>query len=251
MSGLKHIAVVTLFPDMVQSMTQFGVCGRALKSGIVDLTTHDPRDHAKDKHRTVDDRPYGGGPGMLMQVQPLRDAIADARESHSGKPYVVYMSPQGKQLDQQGVAELAQHENLVLVAGRYEGIDERLVNTEIDAEVSIGDYVLSGGELAAAVIIDAVIRTLPGALGDEASAEQDSFMNGLLDHPHYTRPEDIDGQTVPEVLLSGNHAAIARWRLQQSLGRTWERRPDLLEKIELDEEQQRLLDEYAAEFEKK
>jgi len=250
MSGLKHIAVVTLFPDMVQSMTQFGVCGRALKSGIVDLTTHDPRDHAKDKHRTVDDRPYGGGPGMLMQVQPLRDAIADARESHSGKPYVVYMSPQGKQLDQQGVAELAQHENLVLVAGRYEGIDERLVNTEIDAEVSIGDYVLSGGELAAAVIIDAVIRTLPGALGDEASAEQDSFMNGLLDHPHYTRPEDIDGQTVPEVLLSGNHAAIARWRLQQSLGRTWERRPDLLEKIELDEEQQRLLDEYAAEFEK-
>ncbi len=250
MSGLQHIAVVTLFPDMLQAVTQYGVIGRALKSDIVGLTTHDPRDHATGKHRTVDDRPYGGGPGMLMQVQPLRDAIQEARESHSGEPYVVYMSPQGKRLDQQGVAELAQHENLVLVAGRYEGIDERLVNTEIDAEVSIGDYVLSGGELAAAVIIDAVIRTLPGALGDEASAEQDSFMNGLLDHPHYTRPEDIDGQTVPEVLLSGNHAAIARWRLQQSLGRTWQRRPDLLEKMELDKEQQRLLDEYVAAFEK-
>ena len=250
MSGLQHIAVVTLFPDMLQTVTQFGVCGRALKAGIVGLTTHDPRDHAKDKHRTVDDRPYGGGPGMLMQVQPLRDAIQDARDSHDGKAHVVYMSPQGKRLDQQGVAELAQHENLVLVAGRYEGIDERLMDTDIDAEVSIGDYVLSGGELAAAVIIDAVVRTLPGALGDEASAEQDSFMNGLLDHPHYTRPEEIDGQTVPEVLLSGDHAAIARWRLQQSLGRTWERRPDLLEKQQLNAEQQRLLDEYVAAFEK-
>jgi len=248
--SLQHIAVVTLFPDMLHAVTQYGVVGRALKSDLVELTTHDPRDHTKDKHRTVDDRPYGGGPGMLMQVQPLRDAIQDARASHSGKPYVVYMSPQGKRLDQQGVAELAQHENLVLVAGRYEGIDERLVSTEIDAEVSIGDYVLSGGELAAAVIIDAVVRTLPGALGDEASAEQDSFMNGLLDHPHYTRPEEIAGQVVPEVLLSGNHAAIARWRLQQSLGRTWERRPDMLEKIELDKEQQRLLDEYVAAFEK-
>jgi len=245
---LQHIAVVTLFPDMLQAMTQYGVTGRALKSDLVGLTTHDPRDHAKDKHRTVDDRPYGGGPGMLMQVQPLRDAIADARASHRGKPYVVYMSPQGVRLDQQGVAELAQHENLVLVAGRYEGIDERLVGSEIDAEVSIGDYVLSGGELAAAVIIDAVVRTLPGALGDEASAEQDSFMNGLLDHPHYTRPEEIEGQVVPEVLLSGNHAAIARWRMQQSLGRTWQRRPDMLEKIELDSEQQRLLDEYVAAF---
>ncbi|MCK4742854.1 MAG: tRNA (guanosine(37)-N1)-methyltransferase TrmD [Sulfuriflexus sp.] len=248
--SLQHIAVVTLFPDMLQAVSQYGVVGRALKSELVGLTTHDPRDHATDKHRTVDDRPYGGGPGMLMQVQPLRDAIADARASHRGKPYVVYMSPQGKRLDQQGVAELAQHENLVLVAGRYEGIDERLVESEIDAEVSIGDYVLSGGELAAAVIIDAVVRTLPGALGDEASAEQDSFMNGLLDHPHYTRPEEIEGQVVPSVLLSGNHAEIARWRMQQSLGRTWQRRPDMLEKIELDTEQQRLLDEYVAAFDK-
>jgi len=248
MSSLQHISVVTLFPDMLQAVTQYGVIGRALKSDIVGLTTHDPRDHATDKHRTVDDRPYGGGPGMLMQVQPLRDAIQEARDSHVGKPYVVYMSPQGERLDQQGVAKLAQHENLVLVAGRYEGIDERLMSSDIDAEISIGDYVLSGGELAAAVIIDAVVRTLPGALGDEASAEQDSFMNGLLDHPHYTRPEEIAGQTVPEVLLSGNHAAIAQWRLQQSLGRTWERRPDLLEKMELDKEQQRLLDEYVAAF---
>ena len=248
-TSCKHIAVVTLFPEMLQSVTQFGVTGRALKSGQVGLSTHDPRAHAKDKHRTVDDRPYGGGPGMLMQVQPLRDAIHEARASHTSTPYVVYMSPQGKRLDQSGVAELAQHENLVLVAGRYEGIDERLIGREIDAEVSIGDYVLSGGELAAAVIIDAVVRTLPGALGDDASAEQDSFMNGLLDHPHYTRPEEIDGQVVPEVLLSGDHAAIARWRMQQSLGRTWQRRPDLLEQVDLDEQQQQLLDEYIAAFE--
>jgi len=251
-TSCKHVAVVTLFPEMLQSVTQFGVTGRALKSGMVGLSTHNPRQHAKDKHQTVDDRPYGGGPGMLMQVQPLRDAIHEARdqctEKFSSKPYVVYMSPQGKRLDQSGVAELAQHENIVLVAGRYEGIDERLIEREIDAEVSIGDYVLSGGELAAAVIIDAVVRTLPGALGDEASAEQDSFMNGLLDHPHYTRPEEIDGQTVPGVLLSGDHAAIARWRMQQSLGRTWQRRPDLLEQADLDEQQQQLLDEYIAAF---
>lgn len=248
-TSCKHIAVVTLFPEMLQSVTHYGVTGRALKSGLVGLSTHNPREHAKDKHQTVDDRPYGGGPGMLMQVQPLRDAIQDARDATGNKPYVVYMSPQGKRLDQSGVAELAQHENIVLVAGRYEGIDERLIEREIDAEVSIGDYVLSGGELAAAVIIDAVVRTLPGALGDDASAEQDSFMNGLLDHPHYTRPEEIDGQAVPGVLLSGDHAAIARWRMQQSLGRTWQRRPDLLEQVDLDEQQQQLLDEYVAAFE--
>lgn len=245
--SLQHIAVVTLFPDMLRDVTQHGVTGRALKNGIVDLSLHDPRAHAKDKHRTVDDRPYGGGPGMLMQVEPLRAAINEARASCGGKAKVIYLSPQGRKLDQAGVAELAQTERLILIAGRYEGIDERVIESEVDAEWSIGDYVLSGGELAAAVIIDSVVRTLPGALGDDASAEQDSFVNGLLDHPHYTRPEEIDGRTVPEVLLSGNHAAIARWRLKQSLGRTWLRRPDLLEKVELDKEQQKLLDEFISE----
>ena len=227
---------------------QHGVTGRAIKSGIVDLSLHDPRTHAKDVHRTVDDRPYGGGPGMLMQVEPLRAAINDARESCGGKAKVIYLSPQGRKLDQAGVAELAETERLILIAGRYEGIDERVIESEVDAEWSIGDYVLSGGELAAAVMIDSVVRTLPGTLGHAASAEQDSFVNGLLDHPHYTRPEEIDGRKVPEVLLSGNHAAIARWRLKQSLGRTWLRRPELIEGLELDTEQQVLLDEFITEY---
>jgi tRNA (guanine37-N1)-methyltransferase len=245
--SLQHIAVVTLFPDMLRDVTQHGVTGRALKSGIVGLSLHDPRSHAQDKHRTVDDRPYGGGPGMVMQVEPLRAAINEARASCDGEATVVYLSPQGRKLDQAGVAELAQTDRLILIAGRYEGIDERLIESEVDAEWSIGDYVLSGGELAAAVMIDAVVRTLPGALGDEASAEQDSFVNGLLDYPHYTRPEKVDGRPVPEVLLSGDHAAIARWRLKQSLGRTWLRRPDLLEQVELNKEQQQLLDEFITE----
>ncbi len=245
--SLQHIAVVTLFPDMLRDVMQHGVTGRAIKTGIVGLSLHDPRAHAKDKHRTVDDRPYGGGPGMLMQVEPLRAAINEARASCDGEAKVVYLSPQGRKLDQAGVAELAETERLILIAGRYEGIDERVIESEVDAEWSIGDYVLSGGELAAAVMIDSVVRTLPGALGDAASAEQDSFVNGLLDYPHYTRPEEIDGRQVPEVLLSGNHAAIERWRLKQSLGRTWLRRPDLLEKVELDKEQQKLLDEFITE----
>jgi tRNA (guanine37-N1)-methyltransferase len=232
---------------MLRDMTQYGVTGRALKSGIVDLSLHDPRTHTEDKHRTVDDRPYGGGPGMVMQVAPLRAAINEARAICGGEAKVVYLSPQGRKLDQAGVAELAQTDRLILIAGRYEGIDERLIESEVDAEWSIGDYVLSGGELAAAVMIDAVVRTLPGALGDEASAEQDSFVNGLLDYPHYTRPEKVDGRPVPEVLLSGDHAAIARWRLKQSLGRTWLRRPDLLEQVELNKEQQQLLDEFITE----
>jgi len=243
-----HIAVVTLFSEMLQDVTQHGVTGRAIKNGLVDLSTHNPRQFATDKHKTVDDRPYGGGPGMLMKVAPLVAAIKQAKqagaEMFSEPAHVVYLSPQGKRLDQQGVAELAKQKRLVLVAGRYEGIDERVIQSEVDAEWSIGDYVLSGGELAAAVIIDAVVRTLPGALGDDASAEQDSFMNGLLDTPHYTRPEEIEGQRVPSVLLSGDHGAIARWRLQQSLGRTWLRRPDLLAQLELNAEQQCLLDEF-------
>jgi tRNA (guanine37-N1)-methyltransferase len=208
-----------------------------------------PRDYTHDRHRTVDDRPYGGGPGMLMKVQPLRDAIHEARNAHPGRSHVVYLSPQGRPLDQQGVRELAQHEHLVLIAGRYEGVDERLIETEVDEEWSIGDYVLSGGELAAMVVIDAVTRLLPGALGHEDSAQQDSFSDGVLDCPHYTRPELFEDMPVPEVLMSGDHAAIARWRRKQALGRTWLRRPELLKKLELDDEAQQLLQEFIQEYE--
>jgi tRNA (guanine37-N1)-methyltransferase len=186
---------------------------------------------------------------MLMKIEPLRDAIRDARRAGPGKGHVIYLSPQGRPLDQQGVRELAGHEQLVLIAGRYEGVDERLIENEVDEEWSIGDYVLSGGELAAMVLIDSVTRLLPGALGHEDSAEQDSFSDGLLDCPHYTRPEQFEGMSVPEVLLSGDHAAIARWRTKQALGRTWLRRPELLQKLELNEEQQRLLQEYIQEHE--
>ncbi len=243
-----QVAVVTLFPDMVKGVLDYSIPARAAKQGLLALSVHDPREHAHDKHRTVDDKPYGGGPGMLMKVQPLRDAIAEAKQAAGNDAYVVYLSPQGRRLQQQDVERLIRHRHLVLVAGRYEGIDERVIESEIDEEVSIGDYVLSGGELAAAVVIDAMVRTLPGALGDADSAEQDSFRNGLLDYPHYTRPEEIDGQAVPGVLLSGDHAAIQRWRLKQALGRTWLRRPDLLEQIKLDSEQQALLEEFKREY---
>lgn len=241
--------VVTLFPPMFESVSGHGVTGRAFQSGIAGLGLWNPRDYTHDRHRTVDDRPYGGGPGMLMKIQPLRDALQAARAAHPARSHVVYLSPQGRQLDQQGVLELSRHDHLVLIAGRYEGVDERFIDTEVDEEWSIGDYVLSGGELAAMVIIDAVTRLLPGALGHEASAEQDSFSNGLLDCPHYTRPELFEQLPVPEVLLSGDHAAIARWRLKQSLGRTWLRRPDLLKKLQLDDEQQQLLQEFIQEHE--
>ncbi|MFO7592738.1 MAG: tRNA (guanosine(37)-N1)-methyltransferase TrmD [Pseudomonadota bacterium] len=242
--------VVTLFPPMFEAVSGYGITGRALERGIAELGVWNPRDYTHDRHRTVDERPYGGGPGMLMKIQPLRDAIHEARAAHPGKSHVVYLSPQGKPLNQRGVRELAQHEHLVLIAGRYEGVDERLIETEVDEEWSIGDYVLSGGELAAMVVIDAVTRLLPGALGHEDSAQQDSFSDGILDCPHYTRPELFEGMQVPQVLLSGDHAAIARWRLKQSLGRTWLRRPDLLEILELDEEQQHLLQEFIQEHEK-
>jgi tRNA (guanine37-N1)-methyltransferase len=242
------VAVVTLFPDMVKGVLDYSIPARAAKQGLFALSVHDPREHTHDKHRTVDDKPYGGGPGMLMKVQPLRDAIGEAKQSAGSDAYVVYLSPQGKRLEQQDVERLSAKRKLVMVAGRYEGIDERVIESDIDEEVSIGDYVLSGGELAAAVLIDAMVRTLPGALGDADSAEQDSFKNGLLDHPHYTRPEEIGGQAVPEVLLSGDHAAIQRWRLKQALGRTWLRRPDLLEQVELNSEQRELLDEFKREY---
>lgn len=236
--------VVTLFPEMLQALTEQGVSGRAVKQDKVSVACWNPRDFTHDKHQTVDDRPYGGGPGMLMKVQPLRDAIHAAKAAAGEGAKVIYMSPQGRKLDQQGVLELVQQEKLILVAGRYEGIDERLIDDEIDEEWSIGDFVLSGGELAAMTLMDAVIRLVPGVLGHEQSAQQDSFMEGLLDCPHYTRPEDYDGQLVPEVLLSGNHEKIRKWRLKQALGRTWQRRPDLLAALELTTEQQKLLTEY-------
>ena len=249
-----HFHVITLFPEMVGQITSEGVLGRAIKQGIIGLTCWNPRDFTHDRHRTVDDRPYGGGPGMLMKLQPLADAIDAARQQAGEAARVIYLSPQGQRLDQHKVRQLAlpeadhQDTTYILIAGRYEGIDERLIARYVDEEISIGDYVLSGGEPAVIVLIDAIARMLPGVLGDEDSAQQDSFMQGLLDCPHYTRPEDIDGMRVPEVLLGGDHSAIARWRQKQALGRTWLRRPDLLQAVQLDEEQQTLLDEFRREY---
>ncbi len=240
--------VVTLFPEMFEAVSRFGVTSRAVEQELIGLQCWNPRDHAVDRHRTVDDRPYGGGPGMVMKIEPLRDAIRDARAALP-VARVIYLSPQGRRLDQAGVVELAQREQVILVAGRYEGVDERLIETEVDEEWSIGDFVLSGGELAAMVLIDAVARLVPGVLGHEGSAEQDSFAAGLLDCPHYTRPEEYAGRRVPEVLRSGDHERIRRWRLKQALGRTQQRRPDLLAGRELNREQSKLLAEYLQEQE--
>jgi len=237
------IGAVSLFPDMFSAVTEYGITGRAVREGLVTFQAWNPRDFTHDRHRTVDDRPYGGGPGMLMKIQPLRDAIHAARASAPGKACVVYMSPQGEKLDQSVVESLAAEESLILLAGRYEGVDERLITAEVDREVSLGDFVLSGGELAAMTVIDAVTRLIPGALGHAQSAEQDSFADGLLDCPHYTRPEVYEGQAVPEVLLGGHHEQIRLWRLKESLRRTRERRPDLLEQRELTGEERRLLEE--------
>lgn len=242
------IGVISLFPEMFRAITEHGVTGRAVKSGLLQIECWNPRDFTHDKHRTVDDRPYGGGPGMLMMVQPLRDAIHAAKQAAGDGAKVIYLSPQGRKLTQAGVTELATNQKLILVAGRYEGIDERVIQTEVDEEWSIGDYVLSGGELPAMTLIDAVSRQVPGVLGDQASAEQDSFTDGLLDHPHYTRPEVLDGLTVPEALTSGNHEVIRRWRLKQSLGRTWQRRPELINNLALTDEQESLLAEYVREL---
>jgi len=221
-----------------------------MSQGLLRLQCWNPRDFATDRHRTVDDRPYGGGPGMVMRVEPLAGTIRAARAGVGPEARVIYLSPQGRRLNQAGVAELASRESLVLVAGRYEGVDERVIETEVDEEWSIGDYVLSGGELAAMVLIDAVARLLPGALGHEDSAREDSFFAGLLDCPHYTRPEVAAGRRVPEVLRNGNHREIRRWRLKQALGRTWLRRPDMLDGLVLDDEQRKLLDEFIAEYER-
>lgn len=239
--------VVTLFPEMVESVANVGVLGRAVKNGQIQLNSWNPRDYTADKHRTVDDRPYGGGPGMLMKVEPLKLAIESAKKE-AVNSRVIYMSPQGKKVTQQDVVKLAEQPGLIILAGRYEGIDERIIETHVDEEWSIGDYVLSGGELPALVLIDAIARMIPGVLGDENSAQQDSFMQGLLDCPHYTRPEEIDGRKVPQVLLSGNHRDINRWRLQQSLGRSWLRRPDLLDALNLTDEQKQLLETFKQEY---
>ncbi|MCP5147551.1 MAG: tRNA (guanosine(37)-N1)-methyltransferase TrmD [Pseudomonadales bacterium] len=242
-----QIAVVSLFPEMFTAVSDHGVTGRAIKQGLVELQHCNPRDFTRDRHRTVDDRPYGGGPGMLMKVDPLQQAIAAARESVAAGARVIYLSPQGRRLDHAGVLELARAPALILIAGRYEGVDERLLESDVDEELSIGDYVLSGGELAAMVVIDAVTRQLAGVLGHELSAQEDSFAEGLLDCPHYTRPEVYQDRPVPEVLLSGNHEEIRRWRLKQALGRTQERRPDLLEGRAMTPEEEQLLAEYLRE----
>jgi tRNA (guanine37-N1)-methyltransferase len=236
------LGVVTLFPDMFSAVTDYGISSRAFNSGLLTLQCWSPRAFTQDRHQTVDSRPYGGGPGMVMMVEPLRAALRTARAAMP-KAKVVYLSPQGKTLNQSAVKDFAAREELILLCGRYEGIDERLLQLEVDEEWSVGDYVLSGGELPAMVLIDAVVRLLPGALGHEQSAEQDSFSNGLLDCPHYARPEVYENIAVPPVLLSGHHAEIRRWRLQQSLQRTRERRPDLLVERPLSKEEARLLQE--------
>ena len=242
-----HFEVISLFPEMVATIAEYGVVGRAQRRKLVTLDIENPRDHTSDVHRTVDDRPYGGGPGMVMKYEPLARAIKAARDrSPEGSP-VVYLSPQGRVFDQAVAQRYATLPAVILLAGRYEGVDERLIESQVDEELSLGDFVLSGGEVAAMAVIDAVVRLLPGVLGDDESAAQDSFMEGLLDCPHYTRPEDIDGRNVPDVLLSGDHAEIARWRMKQALGRSFLRRPDLIEELDLNDEQQALLDEFLKE----
>ena len=241
-----RIDVISLFPDLVQQVIQFGIPARACKQNSLQLKCWNPRDFTTDIHRTVDDRPFGGGPGMVMKFEPVSAALRAARSENPAKR--VYLTPQGEPITQARLQQAAQDNGLILLAGRYEGIDERIVESEIDEEWSLGDYVLSGGELAAMVVIDAVSRLLPEVLGHELSAEQDSFMAGLLDCPHYTRPEEIEGMGVPAILMSGNHQAIEQWRRKQALGRTWQRRPDLIQQLELTPQQQELLKQYQQEL---
>ncbi len=242
----RWIGLISLFPEMFTAL-EFGIPGRALASGLITLAHWNPRDFANNKHRRVDDRPYGGGPGMVMQYQPLLAAIQAAKQVQP-QASVIYLSPQGKLLTQAAVRQLATYPALILVNGRYEGVDERLIHHAIDEEWSIGDYVISGGELASMVLIDAIVRCLPGALGDPASMEEDSFAHQRLDYPHYTRPEEIDGLAIPDVLKSGDHVAIQRWRLKQALGRTWLRRPDLFTTWPLNASEQALLTEFIEEL---
>jgi len=251
LSTRLSIGVISLIPQMMDVLRTGGVTARAMEAELLRLQVWNPRDFTSDRHRTVDGRPYGGGPGMVMLVEPLKRAIEAARSALGSDAHRVYLSPQGRRMNQQDVAALAERERLVLICGRYEGVDERLVESEIDEELSLGDFVLSGGEIAVIALIDAMARLIPGALGHEDSAKEDSFADGLLDCPHYSRPEVVDGRRVPEVLLSGDHAAIRRWRLTQALGRTFLRRPDLLQGRTLDEEQQALLEEYLYERDKR
>lgn len=246
-----ELDVITLFPDMFDAVTQYGVTGKANRNKIFQLSAWNPRDFTKDNYRTIDDSSYGGGPGMVMLAQPLDDAISAAKKKQAGlginQTQVIYLSPQGKPLDHDLVMQLSKLPGLILLCGRYEGIDERLIKNQVDVEISIGDYVISGGELAAMVLIDSIVRLLPGVLGDPESANQDSFSSHLLDFPHFTRPEVYKDNHVPKVLMSGNHAEINRWRLQQALGRTWLRRPDLLAmKIAngMTQEEEKLLEEF-------
>lgn len=243
-----RIDVVTLFPEMFSAITDYGVSSRAYQEQLFSLEFWNPRDFATDRHRTVDDRPYGGGPGMVLMAEPLAQAIEAAKLAQSPAVKVIYLSPQGRKLTHPGVLELSNRQGLVLVAGRYEGVDERVLQSHIDEEWSIGDYVIAGGELAAMVMIDAVVRQLPGAVGNQGSVEEDSYVDGLLDCGHYTRPEEFRGQRVPQVLLSGDHGVIRRWRLQSSLGATWLKRPDLLEGRNLTDEQQSLLAEFQRDY---
>ena len=244
-----RVRIVSIFPDMVETVAQYGVVGRASERGLLSLGCANPRDFTDDVHRTVDDRPYGGGPGMVMKFEPVAAAIRHARQSMPDGCPVICLSPQGAVFDQAAAGRLAKLPGLILLAGRYEGIDERLIEAEVDEELSLGDFVLSGGEIAAMAVIDAVARLIPGVLGDEDSATQDSFAEGLLDCPHYTRPEVVEGSRVPAELLTGNHAEIARWRHKQALGRSYLRRPELVRKLDLNGEQQALLDEFLEEQE--
>tara|TARA_B100000029_G_scaffold322191_1_gene314567 strand:- start:934 stop:1677 length:744 start_codon:yes stop_codon:yes gene_type:complete len=243
-----QLDVISLFPEILDSALSKGVIGRAIKNGLIEIRGLNPRDFAKDKYKTVDDRPYGGGPGMVMLYEPVCAAISKAKKKQKDSK-VIFLSPQGKKMNQSAVIEFSKLDGIILVCGRYEGIDERIIESEIDEEWSIGDYVLSGGEFAALVLIDSVCRLLPGVLGGENSANEDSFVDGLLDYPHYTRPEEINGYSVPSILQSGNHEEIRRWRVKQALGKTWRIRPDLIGSIELDDEQRVLLQEFIDEFE--
>ncbi len=237
-----HIGVLSLFPGMFAALTEYGVSGRAVEQGLLDVSVVNPRDFTTDKHRTVDDKPYGGGPGMVMKVQPLADSLAHLKERMPAGAPVVYLSPQGQRITQAAVERFSTLPAVIMVAGRYEGVDERFIEEHVDEEWSIGDFVVSGGEIPAMLLMDAVIRLLPGALGDEQSAQQDSFSDGLLDYPHYTRPERVGERQVPSVLMSGDHEKIRQWRAEQALARTWQRRPDLLESgAELNEQQSKML----------
>ncbi len=238
------IGAITLFPEMFTAITNYGVTGRACKNGLLNIKCFNPRDYASDNYQSVDDRPFGGGPGMLMLYETLGKAVLEAKADLGQETRVIYMSPQGRKLSQSVVRDLSRADSFIVVSGRYEGIDERFISKYIDEEISLGDYVLSGGELPSMVLIDAVSRLIPGVLGDYSSAEQDSFYDEILDYPQYTRPESIEGMDVPEVLLSGNHESIRRWRLSQSLGKTFTKRPDLLKTLALTDEQEEFLAKY-------